>query len=211
MNGCGRAGSIGMTARSILVVDDHPLFAAGFAHMAHALRPCWTLHTANSAAQALAWLNVQTLHLAIIDVGLPDQDGFALLKALADTHPALPKLLMSGREDEAIRIRARASGAAGFVAKTEPPDVFVAMIERVLAGGAGFTEAAPSGDLPVLTVRQAEILALLGEGHANKEIRFRLGIAERTVRAHLTELFHLLGASSRMQAVIRGRELGLLE
>jgi len=64
--------------------------------------------------------------------------------------------------------------------------------------------------MPVLTARQAEVLALLAEGDANKEIRHRLSIAERTVRAHLTELFQLLGASSRMQAVIRGRKLGLI-
>jgi DNA-binding NarL/FixJ family response regulator len=62
----------------------------------------------------------------------------------------------------------------------------------------------------VLTTRQAEVLGLLAEGHANKEIRYRLGIAERTVRAHLTELFQVLGVNSRMQAVIRGRELGLI-
>ncbi len=64
--------------------------------------------------------------------------------------------------------------------------------------------------MPSLTSRQAEVLELLAEGCSNKEMRHRLGIAERTVRAHLTELFHLLGASSRMQAVIRGRELGLI-
>ena len=59
---------------------------------------------------------------------------------------------------------------------------------------------------PSLTPRQAEILDLLAEGHGNKEIRHRLGIAERTVRAHLTELFQLLDAHSRTQALIRARE-----
>ena len=81
----------------------------------------------------------------------------------------------------------------------------------MLQGGSAFSAAERDASLPILTTRQAEILALLAEGHANKEIRYRLGIAERTVRAHLTELFQLLGANSRMQAVIRGRELGLIE
>jgi DNA-binding NarL/FixJ family response regulator len=70
--------------------------------------------------------------------------------------------------------------------------------------------AAYAGSLPALTARQAEILDLLAEGHGNKEIRYRLGIAERTVRAHLTELFQLLGVHGRMPAVIRARELGLI-
>ena len=64
--------------------------------------------------------------------------------------------------------------------------------------------------MPVLTGRQTELLMLLAEGHGNKEMRHRMNIAERTVRAHLTELFHLLGAHSRMQAVVRARELGLI-
>ena len=85
------------------------------------------------------------------------------------------------------------------------------MVDTVLRGGLAFGGCEHAGAMPVLTTRQAEVLALLAEGHANKEIRHRLGIAERTVRAHLTELFHLLGANSRMQAVIRGRELGLLK
>ena len=64
--------------------------------------------------------------------------------------------------------------------------------------------------LPELTPRQADVLKLLTEGHGNKEIRHRLGIAERTVRAHLTDLFELLGVHSRTQAIIRARELGMI-
>jgi DNA-binding NarL/FixJ family response regulator len=63
----------------------------------------------------------------------------------------------------------------------------------------------------MLTARQIEVLMLLADGHSNKEIRHRLNIAERTVRAHLTELFQLLGAHSRMQALLRARELGLIK
>jgi DNA-binding NarL/FixJ family response regulator len=200
-----------MAAASILIVDDHPLFARGFAHMALVLRPEWTLRAANSAAQALTALRLHTPDLAILDVGLPGEDGFALLRTIATEWPSLPAILISGRDDAAVRVRARAGGAAGFIAKTVEPAAIVAMVDSVLQGGHAFGADAPDCGMPVLTARQAEVLALLAEGHANKEIRHRLGIAERTVRAHLTELFQLLGAHSRMQAVIRGRELGLLE
>ncbi len=199
-----------MAPATILIVDDHPLFSDGFAHMARTLRPHWTLHSAASCALAVQALQTVDAELAIVDIALPDGDGFALLERLAAASPGLKVLLISGRDDTAIRIRARAAGAAGFIAKTETPLAIVAAIEAVLLGGQA--HAAQSGDntIPTLTPRQAEVLALLAEGHANKEIRYRLGIAERTVRAHLTELFHLLGANSRMQAVIRGRELGLI-
>jgi LuxR family maltose regulon positive regulatory protein len=80
-----------------------------------------------------------------------------------------------------------------------------------MAGRPAFPDASTFAEAPRLTSRQAQILALLAEGHGNKEIRHRLGIAERTVRAHLTELFQLLGVHGRMPAVIRARELGLIE
>ena len=194
---------------NILIVDDHPLFSAGFAHMARGLRPGWALHMAATAAEALGVLRQLPLELALVDVGLPGDDGFSLLADIADTWPNLPVVLMSGRDDTAMRVRARASGAAGFIAKTTAPEVVADMLDTVLQGGLAFGTAGTAG-MPELTLRQAEILTLLSEGCSNKEIRHRLGIAERTVRAHLTELFHLLGASSRMQAVIRGRELGLI-
>ena len=200
-----------MAAVTILIVDDHPVFSDGFAHMARSLRPHWTLHTAGSAAQAMAALQRHTPQLAILDVGLPDEDGFSLRTRIASVWPDLPVVLMSGRDDPVTRMRARASGADGFISKTQTPACIVSMLDAVLLGGASFADMPEMVELPSLTPRQAEVLALLAEGHANKEIRHRLGIAERTVRAHLTELFHLLGANSRMQAVIRGRELGLIE
>ena len=200
---------------TILIVDDHPVFAGGFVEMARALRPEWNLRVASSATQALGSLRLVSpdaaVDLVVIDVCLPDEDGFGLLKTIAADWPGLPAVLISGREDAAVRVRARAAGAMGFVAKTASPQAIVDMIDTVLSGGTAFCDRMPASGLPVLSPRQAEVLALLAEGHANKEIRYRLGIAERTVRAHLTELFHLLGAHSRMQAVIRGRELGLIQ
>ncbi len=89
------------------------------------------------------------------------------------------------------------------------PETMIARIEAIAAGGEGWD--AGDGQAPILTERQRQVLALLCEGHGNKEIRHRLGIAERTVRAHLTELFGALGAHSRVQAVLRARTLGLCD
>ena len=198
---------------NILIVDDHPLFAAGFAAMARALRPGWALRTASNAADARSKLQDHRPDLALVDVGLPGDDGFALLKTLGEAWPGLRVVLISGRDDAAVRMRARAGRAAGFIAKTADPQTIVGMLDTVLQGGMAFGDgdaACSIAGMPALTGRQAEILDLLAQGCPNKEIRHRLGIAERTVRAHLTELFHQLGVSSRMQAVIRGRELGLV-
>jgi len=165
-------------------------------------------HTASSARRALAGGD---LDLAIVDVGLPDADGFSLLRSIAVDFPDLPQVLISGRNDAAVRVRATTCGARGFIAKTMPPVAILESIEAVLGGGRAVEPPQRlGGGLPKLSTRQAEILDLLSEGHGNKEIRHRLGIAERTVRSHLTELFQLLDAHSRTQALIRARELGLI-
>lgn len=181
-------------------------------HLLKARRPCWTVLFADGAAQARALLAQQNVDLVVIDVGLVEEDGFALLDGIAHDYPGLRQMLISGRNDVAVRIRARACGARGFVAKTMDSDEILDALETVLAGGTAFEKAngGPPGARQ-LTSRQAEILELVAQGHGNKEIRHRLGIAERTVRAHLTDLFVTLDAHSRTQALIRARELGMIE
>ena len=123
-----------MATTGILIVDDHPLFSDGFAHMARSLRPDWSIRSAASAAAALDAVRSACPNLAIVDVGLPGEDGFALLRTFAAGWPGLPVVLISGREDEAVRVRARASGAAGFIAKTATPAAIVRMVDNVLNG-----------------------------------------------------------------------------
>ena len=196
----------------ILVVDDHPLFCEGLAHAARRLRPGWELRFAHDAPGAYSVLAAGKVDLAIVDVGLPEVDGFSLLRLISAQYPLLPQILISGRADAAVRVRARSSGAHGFIAKTMPPEAILDSVEAVLSGGKALEPiSANEGPMPSLSPRQAEILELLSQGHGNKEIRHRLGIAERTVRAPLPELFQLLDAHSRMQALIRARELGLIE
>ena len=198
-----------MQSATVLLIDDQPLFSCGFTQMARVLRPHWILHTLTSAEQAMNALDHLTPDLAIISVALPDENGFTLLFTMAARRPNLRLALISERDDALVRFRGRAGGASAFIFKTSPPAIIVSMIDAVLRNDAASSDSNRAG-VPLLTARQAEVLTLLAAGHSNKEICHRLGIAERTVRAHLTELFNQLGATSRMQAVIRARELGLI-
>lgn len=198
-----------MLATKILLVDDHPLFRDGFIGMAATLRPAWRLASARTAAEAIDIIASEQLHLVVIDIVLPGGDGFALAECIGCDWPSLAYMLISGRDDLAAHARARTCGARGFIGKGTAPDEIVTTIDLVLSGGVSFPQAMPA--LPVaLTQRQSEVLFLLAEGCSNKDMRHRLAIAERTVRAHLTDLFQLLGVHSRMQAVVRARELGLV-
>jgi len=193
---------------TILLVEDHPLFCEGFACMVQALAPAWLVKSVDCADAACAMLVQEGVDLVIVDAGLPGRDGFSLIEELNGRHPHIPVMLISAREDAAARMRAQACGAAGFICKREASEAMVARIATVLAGGTAFDGS--GSEVPSLTSRQVEVLELLAQGHGNKEIRHRLGIAERTVRAHLTDLFQSLGAQSRVQAILRARELGLI-
>ena len=192
----------------LLLIDDHPLFVDGFATMIAAARPGWRFAAAHSSAAGCAAL-ADGVDLVLVDLELPDCDGFATIAAIAGIDPLLPRIVISGRADAAARMRARAAGASGFIVKSLPPADMIGVIDTVVAGGCGFG-GATDAPMPVLSPRQLDVLALLAEGHANKEIRYRLDIAERTVRAHLTDLFAALGVSTRVNAILRAREIGLI-
>ncbi len=208
----------------VLLVDDHPLFHEGLASAFARLAPDLSIVSADSAEAGLQVLrDSPNIELALIDLILPTIDGLAALALYAAEFPHIPRLLISGKDDPAIIAKARDAGASGFLRKSLALDQLLKALRDVLDGGAYFDlrtpvpaplsprdadgNRDPSGDL---TLRQLEVLKLLGDGRSNKEISTELAIADRTVRAHLTELFRTLGVSSRTQAVLAAQRLGLL-
>lgn len=212
VTGAGVAGA----AVTLLLVDDHPLYHAGLASVLHALRPHYRLLSASDGAAGFKALGEHPeIDLVLIDIVLPGADGFEAVSEYGKTFPHIPRVLISGRDDKATQIRASRCGASGFVSKAWAVEQLVGMIERVLDGGTGFENghahtSGNGGRKEDLTLRQIEVLCLLSEGKSNKEIAHALRIAERTVRAHLTELFHALDVTTRMNAVLRAQQLGIV-
>jgi len=204
----------------VLLVDDHPLFHEGLASAFARLAPELSIVSADSVARGLDVLRESpAIELALIDLILPSSDGLSALALYAEEFPHVPRLLISGKDDPAIVRKARDAGASGFLHKSLPLDRLIAALRHVLEGHAFFEGSGPepaSSDAgnpdqrAELTLRQLEVLQLLGEGRSNKEISAALAIADRTVRAHLTELFRALGVSSRTQAILAAQRLGLL-
>jgi DNA-binding NarL/FixJ family response regulator len=204
---------------SLLLVGDHPLYHAGLASVLLVLRPDYRLLGASDAAAGLHLLDGRSdIDLVLVDIVLPGADGFEAVAQYGRAHPEVPRVLISGRDDAATMLRASRSGASGFVSKAWPAEQLVWVVERVLAGASGFETPTPVEPRAFgkglrkqdLTLRQIEVLCLLAEGKSNKEIADRLEIADRTVRAHLTEMFQALGVASRVQAVLQAQQLGLV-
>ncbi len=205
----------------VLLVDDHPLFHEGLASAFARLAPDLRIVSAESVQAGLELLRQSpNIELALVDLILPTSDGLTALALYAQEFPHIPRVLISGKEDPAIVRRARDAGASGFIHKSMPLDRLLAVLRRVLDGHAYFELGAkPLPEMRVsstgephgeLTLRQLEVLKLLGEGRSNKEISAALAIADRTVRAHLTELFRTLKVASRTQAILAAQRLGLL-
>jgi len=106
---------------TVLLVDDHPLFLDGFAAMLRHHRPAWTLQTATCGAEAVGRLaGGERPDVAIIDIQLPDADGFDATRLIGQMAPQISRVIISGREDGAARLRSRDCGASGFISKAWP-------------------------------------------------------------------------------------------
>lgn len=198
----------------ILIVDDHPLFRAGF----HAVLEQSALEagvlSVPSVPEALQALQRDPdIGLVLLDIHLRGDDGFAALKVIGERFPTTACIMISGDEQQSIAARAVASGASGFIPKSFTADEMIAAIRQVLAGEVFVPETAdlalpeqPTG----LTLRQLEVISMLGRGFSNKEIARALDVAERTVKAHVSAVFEALNVRNRTQAVLVAQRRGFL-
>lgn len=197
----------------ILIVDDHPLFRAGF----HAVLEQSSLDAAvlsvSSVQEARQILQRDTeVGLVLLDIHLRGDDGFSALKVIGEKFPTTACIMISGDEQEGIAARAVAAGASGFIPKSFTADEMVAAIQQVMAGDV-FVPAAtatPAAESGALTLRQMEVIAMLGRGCSNKEIARALDVAERTVKAHVSAVFEALNVRNRTQAVLVAQRRGFL-
>jgi DNA-binding NarL/FixJ family response regulator len=203
---------------NLLLVDDHPLFGVGFAHALSLAQPGLQVLSAESLAAGLALATANPdLDIVLIDYHLGAQNGLEGLRRFGQAHPQLARVLISGDETPTLLTAARAAGASGFLAKSQSLQQMLAALQAVAEGGLVFGTLPPSAlpdvdgeTSPRPTLRQMEVLALLARGQPNKRIAAMLGIAERTVKLHITALLAHLGASNRTQLLVIARERGLV-
>jgi DNA-binding NarL/FixJ family response regulator len=210
-----------------LIVDDHALIRDALQAVLLGLRSDALVLQAPDAATALRTLETQPdVDLLLLDVHLPDQDGFQVLASVTQLHPAVGVVMLSGERDEATMRRALDCGAQGFVSKMETREVLASALALVLAGGIyvppaalrGLPEKRRESSMPCLetptpeslglTGRQMDVLALLMEGKNNKLICRALNLAEPTVKNHVSAILKALNVNSRTEAVLAVTRLG---
>ena len=200
----------------ILIADDHALFREGLRYVLRALDPHVVVLEAASAAQAMQTAaREQQIDLVLLDLAMPGLDGFAGLDMLRERFPDIPVVVVSASQEPRDVRRALDAEASGFIPKSMSGAEMVCALRAVLAGHvyvpkaiAGIEDDADTHDFH-LTPRQLQVLELMCEGLSNKEIAQRLGMAEGTVKIHVTAILRAMNASNRTHAVILAAQLGL--
>ncbi|MBL8345721.1 MAG: response regulator transcription factor [Rubrivivax sp.] len=199
----------------LLVIDDHPVVREGLAMVLRQLDGAPEVLEASDGEQGLALLARHAdVRGVLVDLRMAGLAGLPTIARLRALRPELPVLVVSASEDPADVRRAMAAGASGYLPKSAGRATLLAAVQLVLAGERYvppllLQEAAPTpAALTGLTPRQLEVLGLLCQGHANREIGLALGMHEKTVKAHVSALFKVLGVVNRTQAVEAARCAG---
>lgn len=208
----------------VLLLDDHPLIVTALRELLSGLGP--DVHTvgAGQAAQALGLLESgEPFDLVLLDLHLPDRDGFDVLAEMRAAWPRLPVVVVSSQDRDADVSRALAMGAMGFIPKRATHEVMREAVLSVLSGKVFVPPPSlrdgpqpgpppparppvPEGPPVRLTRRQAQVLDLLLQGQSNKVIARQLGLSSETVKDHVQGVLRALGVATRTQAVLIARE-----
>jgi DNA-binding NarL/FixJ family response regulator len=197
----------------ILIVEDHTLVREAVAQTLRHLEEGVECVEARCADEALAKLEAGgEWDLAVIDLMLPDMNGFSLLAVLAKRFPDVPAVVVSALDDGSTVQRAMKGGASGFVPKSCSGEEMLKAVRTVLDGGVYApatigTEGRRRGAVPVqerfgLTAAQTRVMELLAQGKTNREIADLLGLSEGTIKVHMSAIFRALNVSNRAQALV---------
>ena len=201
--------------RSFLIADDHPMVRDALSMALAQAFPGAAVAVAGSLAGVQAGLERQPeTDALLLDLDMPGMDGLTGLALLRSEHPTVPIIVVSAARDGAIARRTHDLGASAYVDKSASLEEIAATVRAVLAGEIISPPDATAPDsfaqrAAQLTPQQWRVLALMVQGDQNKQIAYKLGVGEATVKAHVTVILRKLGVRSRTQAVIEARDLAL--
>lgn len=210
-----------------LLIDDHVLIREALRGVVRELDAGATILEASRWGDAARLLKEHPdITLVLLDLMLPDRDGFAALAEARARHPKVPFVILSARSDRDDVEKALGLGAVGFIPKSGERDVMLGALRLVFSGGVYippeiFIRTPPSaarsaaaarrapGPAPAspetlgLTARQVDVLNLMRQGKSNKAICRELKLAEATVKNHVTAILKTLNVTNRTEAVVR--------
>jgi DNA-binding NarL/FixJ family response regulator len=205
-----------LTPVKVLVVDDQRLIREVLCDLVRQLKDNAIVMEAADGHQAMQFVAEQdNFGLVLLDMNLPDQDGFTVLNRILAHHPETPIITLFDQPDRATTVKALNLGALGVIPKSEKRQIILGALRIVLAGGIYIPreilrqkQSEPKAANFHLTNRQFDIMALMMQGKSNKAICRSLQLALPTVKNHVTAILAALNVRNRTEAVIAAGEQG---
>lgn len=201
----------------VLIADDHPLVGDALEYAVATQLPEAQVVRAETLAEAEARAEADgAFVLALLDLTMPDAEGFTGLLSLREKLPGTAIVIVSARAAPEMIELAQQLGAAGYMPKSMPLAAMSKAIGAIAAGERWFPELETAGPgdarlkarLEELTPTQTKILHALASGRLNKQIAGDMNLTEATVKTHVSAVFRKLGVQNRTQAVLALREAG---
>jgi DNA-binding NarL/FixJ family response regulator len=197
----------------VLIVDDHAIVRSGLAALLATTSDLEVIGEAASGTEAVHLTAELRPDVVLMDLSMPGVDGVRATASVLAEHPDTHVLVLTSYSDQRWILGALEAGADGYLLKNAEPEVILSGIREVMTGGSPLDPKAaralvtshrrdPVTPRSQLTDREQEVLTMVGDGLPNKVIARRLGITERTVKAHLTNIYQRLGVTDRTQAAL---------
>lgn len=201
----------------VVLVDDHAVIRAGLAQLIATADDIEVVGQAADGAAAIEQARALKPDVVLMDLQMPGVDGVTATREIVAAGLGVDVLVLTSYSDNERILDALDAGAVGYLLKDADPDDVLTGIRAVSRGESpihpkaarALLGARSAGGRPQLTAREVEVLTLVRDGLANKQIAKRLEISERTVKAHLTSAFSRIGVSDRTQAALWAQRNGL--
>lgn len=207
---------------NILIVDDHELVRVGLCYLVEETFPGCVIYEASDAAEGYVLIQSDIeFDLVLLDIILPDMNGFQVLSAIKEIKPDLPVIAITGYSSSEYAEKAHALGAAAYLSKKSDVSVIKGMLKLISAGN---YQLKYNGNVEIsnenssqnqiesvkLSRRQKEVLKLVCDGKSNKRIANTLYVAEGTVKNHIASIFEILQVTNRTEAAMQVTKFSLL-
>jgi len=216
--------TVAVRAARVLVVDDQTLFRTGLASLLGDDERVEVVGQAVDGADGVKQAAKLKPDVVLMDIKMPNVDGIEATRQIVEVAAGIKVLILTTFETDSQVIQALKAGASGYVLKDSSAAAIVSSIVAVMSGEKVMASAVANRVLDMLTGtatpkefydgltnREIEILKLLANGMANKQIAYRLKISEKTVRNHVSNMYEKLGIYDRSQAVLYAVKKGLVE